>query len=75
LGQMELPVEIHDDPVLDYLLGAPFECGPGDTNVVAFVEAASIFGGRDTVEEFLAYGMWPLSEKCELEVETKETPL
>jgi hypothetical protein len=60
---------------LNYLTDAPFECGPEDTDVVAFVEAASIIEGCDTVEEFLAYGIWPLSENCDFEVETKQTPL
>jgi hypothetical protein len=46
-----------------------------DMNVVAFTEAASISGCRETVEEFLACGIWPLCEKCDFEVETKETPL
>jgi hypothetical protein len=39
---------------LDYLMEVTFECGPGDANVVAFTEAASIIGGHDTIEEFLA---------------------
>jgi hypothetical protein len=60
---------------LNYLTDAPFECGPEDTDVVAFVEATSIIEGYDTVEEFLAYGIWPLSENCDFEVETKQTPL
>jgi hypothetical protein len=42
---------------LNYLLDAPFECDPEDRNVAAFIEAASIIGGRDAVEEFLACGM------------------
>jgi hypothetical protein len=46
-----------------------------DMNVVAFTEAASISGCRETVEEFLACGIWPLCEKYDFEVETKETPL
>jgi hypothetical protein len=59
---------------LHYLMEAAFECSPKDANVAAFIEAASIIGGHDTVEEFLACGMWPLSEKFCFEVETKETP-
>jgi hypothetical protein len=43
--------------------------------MVAFVEAASIIGGRDAVQEFLACGMWPLSEKFGFEVEMKEAAL
>jgi hypothetical protein len=60
---------------LDYLTEAPFSCGPEDTNFEAFVEVTSIIGGRDVVEEFLASGLWPLSEKFGFEVEVKETPL
>jgi hypothetical protein len=60
---------------LDYLIDASFACGLGDVNVAAFTEAVSIIEGRDTMEEFLACGIWPFSEKCDFEVETKETPL
>jgi hypothetical protein len=60
---------------LDYLSDVPFECSPGDANVAAFTEAASLIGGRDAVEEFLACGIWPLNEKCDFDVERKETPL
>jgi hypothetical protein len=52
-----------------------FECGPTDTNVTAFTEAALIIGARDTIEEFLACGLWPLSEKIGFKVEIKENPL
>jgi hypothetical protein len=41
---------------LDYLMEAP-SCGLEDANFVAFVEATSIIGGRDAVEEFLACGL------------------
>jgi hypothetical protein len=54
---------------LEYLTDAPFECGPDDANVVTFTEAATIIGGHDVVQEFLAWGIWPLSEICEFEVE------
>jgi hypothetical protein len=57
------------------LVDAPFECSPEDVNVKAFIEATSIISGRDAVEQFLAYGIWPLNESCDFEVETKETPL
>jgi hypothetical protein len=42
---------------LNYLLDAPFECNPEDRNVAAFIEATSIIGGRNNVEEFLSCGM------------------
>jgi hypothetical protein len=35
----------------------------------------SIIRGRDVVEEFLACGLWTLSEKFGFKVETKESPL
>jgi hypothetical protein len=60
---------------LDYLIDAPFECGLENTNVVAFIKATLIIGGHDVVEEFLASGMWLLSEKFDFEVEVKGTPL
>jgi hypothetical protein len=60
---------------LNHLIGTLFECGPGDTNVTSFIEAASIIRGRNAVDGFLSYGIWPLSEKCDFEVEIKETPL
>jgi hypothetical protein len=44
------------------LTDAPFECGPGNMDVTAFAEAASIIGGCDAVKEYLAYDIWPLSE-------------
>jgi hypothetical protein len=40
----------------------PHSCAADDANAMAFEEATKIFGGRDTVEEFLAYGIWPLNE-------------
>jgi hypothetical protein len=46
---------------LEYLTDAPYTCGANDVNVMAFVEAAAIIGGRDAVEEFLACSIWPLS--------------
>jgi hypothetical protein len=60
---------------LNYSTEVTFECGPADANVAAFTEVASTIGGRNTVEEFLACGLWPLSEKFGFKVEPKETPL
>jgi hypothetical protein len=48
---------------LDHLIEAPSECGLEDANFLAFVE------------EFLACGLWPLSEKIGFPVERKESPL
>jgi hypothetical protein len=41
----------------------------------AGVTPTLIIGGRDGVKEFLACGIWPLSDNCGFEVETKETTL
>jgi hypothetical protein len=61
--------------LLNYSTKVTFECDPGDANGAAFTDAALIIGGRDAVEEFLAYGLWPLSKKFGFKVEAKETPL
>jgi hypothetical protein len=58
---------------LNYAMEVTFECGPIDADVVAFTEAASIIGGHDAIEEFLACGPWPLCEKFGFMVEMKET--
>jgi hypothetical protein len=60
---------------LDYLNDVLFECSLEDVDVAAFIKATSIIGGCDAVEEFLACDIWPLSDSCGFEVETKETPL
>jgi hypothetical protein len=58
----------------DHMVDASFECSE-DVNVKAFIEATSIISGRNAVQDFLAYCIWPLNESCDFEVETKETPL
>jgi hypothetical protein len=55
---------------LNYLTDTP-SCGPKDANFVPFIAVTSIVRGHDTVEEFLACGLWPLSEKFGFKVETK----
>jgi hypothetical protein len=40
---------------MNYLTEVPSCCDPEDANTVAFVEATSMIGGRDAVEEFLAW--------------------
>jgi hypothetical protein len=60
---------------LTHLMKAPSECGPEDANFTAFVEATSIIGGHNVVEEFLACGLWPLSENFGFQVEMKESLL
>jgi hypothetical protein len=46
---------------LDYVMEPPIACPDTDANDVAFVGATSMIRGRNTVEEFLAYGMHPVS--------------
>jgi hypothetical protein len=58
---------------LNYLTETP--CGLEDANFAAFIEATSIIGGHDAVEEFLTSGLWPLSEKFGFKVVMKESPL
>jgi hypothetical protein len=60
---------------LNHLTEAPSECDPEDTNFAAFVEATSIIGGHDTVQEFLACGLWHLSENFGFQVERNESPM
>jgi hypothetical protein len=60
---------------LDYLTKVPSSCGPEYDNFMAFIEATSLIGGHDVVEEFLACGLWPLGQQFSLQVETKEYPL
>jgi hypothetical protein len=60
---------------LVYEMDVSSSCGPEDVGFVAFIEATSLIGGRDTVEEFLASGLWPLGQQFGFEVETKESPL
>jgi hypothetical protein len=59
---------------LNHLMEVTFECGPADANVATFTKAASIIGGCDIVEEFLANGLWPHSERFGFKLETRETP-
>jgi hypothetical protein len=60
---------------LDYLVEAPNSCATNDVDTMAFEEATKIIRGRDAVEEFLAYGIWPLSDGWALEVEKMESLL
>jgi hypothetical protein len=41
-------------------------CLEDDPNDWAFVHATTTIGGRNTVEEFMASGMWPLSIDSDL---------
>jgi hypothetical protein len=60
---------------LNYQTEVSSSCSLEDIDFVAFVEATSLIGGCEVVEEFLAYGLWPLGEQFGFEVDTKESPL
>jgi hypothetical protein len=60
---------------LDNLTEAPRGCAREDANAMAFEEATKIIGGRNAVEEFLAYDIWPLSDNWDFEVKRMESPL
>jgi hypothetical protein len=60
---------------LNYLTEVPSSYGPEDANFAAFVEATSLIGGHDVVEEFLASGLWPFGQQFGFQVERKEFPL
>jgi hypothetical protein len=45
---------------LDFSMKPSFECADDDSGDVAFVHAMGLIGGRDAVEEYLAYRMFPL---------------
>jgi hypothetical protein len=46
---------------LDFLTEPPFDYADDDSGDVAFIKATKFIRGRDTVEEYLACGMYPLS--------------
>jgi hypothetical protein len=46
---------------LDYLMEPSVNCSDTDAGDAAFVQGTRMIGGRDTVEEYLACGMYPLS--------------
>jgi hypothetical protein len=50
---------------LEYLMDTSYACGADDVSVMAFAEAATIIGGHDAVEEFLACGIsLEVDESC-----------
>jgi hypothetical protein len=46
---------------LDYTVEPEVECPDDDPNYTTFVQATTTIGGRDTVEEFVAYKIFPLA--------------
>jgi hypothetical protein len=61
---------------LDFSTDPLFECADDNARDLAFVHATSLIGGRDTVEEYLAYGLFPLSVGLGFgEITDGETPV
>jgi hypothetical protein len=46
---------------LDFWTEPPFDCGDDDLGDTTFFRATKFIGGQDAVEEFVAYGMYPLA--------------
>jgi hypothetical protein len=47
--------------MMDYTMELEVECPNNNANDATFVCATATIGGRDTVEEFLTCGMYPLA--------------
>jgi hypothetical protein len=60
---------------LVYQMDVSSSCSPEDADFAAFVEATSLIGNHNAMEEFLASGLWPLGQQFGFDVETKESPL
>jgi hypothetical protein len=61
---------------LDYLTEPSVSCPDTNAGDAAFVRATRMIGGCDAVEEYLAYGMYPLSAHFGLqEITDDETPV
>jgi hypothetical protein len=60
---------------LTHEMDVPSSCGLEDADFKAFMEATSLIGGRNVVEEFLASGLRPLGQHFGFLVVTKESPL
>jgi hypothetical protein len=60
---------------LTYEMDASSSCDFEDADFKAFVDATSLIGGLDAVEEFLARDLSPLGRRFGFLVETKESPL
>jgi hypothetical protein len=73
-GQSTHPLNSKMTPLV-YEMDVPSSCCLEEAYFVAFIEATSLIGDRDAVEEFLTSGLWPLGQQFGFEVETKESPL
>jgi hypothetical protein len=45
----------------DFMTEPMFECANDDSGDIVFVCATGLIGGQDVIEEYLAFGMFPLS--------------
>jgi hypothetical protein len=60
----------------DFLMEPPFKCGDDDAEDATFIKATRFIGGRDTIKEFITYGLYPLLANFGLgEVVDRETPV
>jgi hypothetical protein len=57
---------------LNYLTEPAHNCAADNVNVLAFEQATKLIRGCDTVEEFLACSILPLSDDWDLEVKKVE---
>jgi hypothetical protein len=60
---------------LTYEMDVSSSCDFEDADFKAFMDATSLIGGLDAVEEFLACDLSPLGRRFGFLVETKESPL
>jgi hypothetical protein len=74
--KLHLPLPEFLVATLDFVMEPPFECGDDDAGDVAFIKATHCIGGRDVVEDFMAYGLHPLSASFGLgEIVDGKTPV
>jgi hypothetical protein len=73
-GQSTYPLSLQMTP-LSYEMDVSSSYGPEDADFASFVQATSLIGGHDAVEDFLASGLWSLGRCFGFVVETKESPL
>jgi hypothetical protein len=51
---------------LDFVMEPSFECSDDEAGDMAFIKATRTIGGQDTVEEYMAYGLFPLLASFDL---------
>jgi hypothetical protein len=61
---------------LDFMMEDSFECSDENSGDIIFVRAMGLIGGREAVEEYLAFGMFPLSANFDfIGIVDGETPV